>query len=143
MKRRDESDASTDLYHQIITCAPSPDELAKGIKFVVEEFGLKADAALSPDMLVKQVVKEVQSEGWTAKSETTTEVFLCYSWKLSLPFVVIRQRKLTKESHYTPQYGRDNNYYDVVKQETTHKICSVEELPHRCPKLVPLLKRLE
>ena len=107
-----------------------------------KEFGVSASEALTNDVLIKKLADETVSLG-TARDSIRTVVYLCFNWKICLPFVVVERAKKNVRARYSAQYGRDDNYNDYSWTNTTFRIYSVDEHAKLEPESAQLLKQLE
>jgi len=104
-------------------------------QFKIEEFGISAREALSPDILLKKIA-------YNCDGPTTINVFLCYNWKRQSPFVLVKREVEHKTSSYTPQYGHEDNYPESKWMDTTHQFYSPAELSSRQPEIAAILRSL-
>ena len=137
MEKRTDIDSNASLYHRIWTSA------VPSANFVIEEFGVTASEVLSVDMLIKQIVDDTLIQGNNAATQTNRAVYLCYNWKLQIPFVVVERIKTNKERKYTPQYGRDNNYYNSTSSHTTYELFAMNELSVRHPEVLQVIDKVK
>lgn len=131
------------LYYNIMVNQTHGIDERTGDSFEIREFGVKAEEVFTADVLTKHIVDEAHAEGWSSKTQTSTNVYLCYNWKLKLPFVIVKHTVSTKHSGYTPQYGRDSNYVHTVKSQSTCDFYSLETLAAQRPEVVSVLSDLE
>jgi hypothetical protein len=110
--------------------------------YAFEEFGMSAREALSNDLLIKTVADWRVSQG-TSKSYIRTTVYACFNWRLQMPFLIIERENRDVASHYTPQYGRDDNYSDSWKSQTRYEFYTLEECRDRQPDIRTLLGTLD
>jgi hypothetical protein len=101
----------------------------------IEEFGVSAKQALSPDILLKKIAYEEEGS-------EHSEVFLCYNWKQQNPFVVVKRRRDHATRSYTPQYGQEDNYPESRWSETSFQFYSPSELNNRQPEIAAILSQL-
>ena len=111
-------------------------------KYPFEEFGISAREVLSDDLLMKTVADDRVSQG-LSKDFVRTTVYACFHWKQQLPFVIVEREERHVTSHYTPQYGRDDNYNDSWESETRYDFYTIAECERRKPDVAKLLATLE
>src|SRR5438128_650857 len=98
-----------------------------------EERGIELARVLSKNMLVKQILAErLQTQ---TNSVDCTDIYLCYNWSLKVEFILVRSTVETTSSHYTPQYGRDDNYFARTRRDYRYLGFSVEAFKLEQPAL--------
>jgi hypothetical protein len=132
-KNNDPTDQSYLIWRETFD-ASSPRRLG-GTEFKIEEFGISAREALSPDILLKKIA-------YACDGPTTINVFLCYNWKCQSPFVLVSREVEHKTCSYTPQYGHEDNYPESKWKEITYQFYSPAELSSRQPEIEAILRSL-
>jgi hypothetical protein len=103
--------------------------------------GIESAKVLSENMLVKEIASQK-----TEKDPRVVEmlsVYLCYNWTTKTEFILVRSVLQETYHHYTPQYGRDDNYETSTRGDYSFLAFSVEAFKRDKPELARCLQRVE
>jgi hypothetical protein len=120
---------------------PAASELARQFPdtYRWHEYDLELGKLLNNNILINKLINRKIEENGRIQA---IRVYLCYNWTLKTEFVLLEEDFLQKHRQYSPQYGRDDNYYYYTQTEFNRLAFSPDAFKRERPDLAGCLNSI-